>query len=81
MQKLLPIAALPLATGCVAVNNYSLITPSQFSAPITDGSVSACLFVVAGCAGLLGGAIAWLAARSHKNAVRTQPADSTQAAA
>lgn len=70
MKTLRPlIAAMPFATGCVVVNRYSVIDPSQFSAPLHDGNLTACLLAVAACSGVMGGIVAWLVARArHRNA-------------
>src|SRR5688572_30084333 len=69
MRRFFPlVAALPFTTGCMVVNRYALINPSQFSAPVTEGNLAACLFLVAACCGGMGGIVAWLTARGRRKA-------------
>lgn len=64
--RLLPAAILPLLSGCVVVHHrQSAIDLGDWVGPLTDASLAGRLLAIAACSGLLGGAVAWLVARSR----------------
>jgi hypothetical protein len=62
--RVLPVILLPLLSGCVVVQHRdSLIDFGQFAGPFTDSDLVGRLLLIAACFGLVGGVVAWVAAR------------------
>lgn len=79
-RRLLPIALFPFLPGCIIVQHrHSLVDLGRFAGPLTDSDLVGRLLLIAAAFGLIGGVVAWVAARSFtswraKRRARTQGA-------
>lgn len=62
--RLLPIVLLPFLPGCVFVQHrHSIVDIGRFAGPLSDSDLVGRLLLIAAGFGLVGGVVAWIAAR------------------
>lgn len=65
VRRLLPLVPVFLLPGCIVVQHrHSIIDLGRFAGPLSDSDLVGRLLLIAACFGMVGGAVAWISARS-----------------